>query len=170
MGVDNNIEEYQSRKENHKLRFTLQIGSKRLYDTLINLGFTPNKSLTLQFPKVPHLYLPHFVRGHFDGDGSILAKKYRRKNRPGYLNIFNCRYISGSRNFLATLQQYLILHASVGKGSLHPHSSTWILSYSAQDTRQLYYFMYPNDTVPCLLRKRIIFESGIEKYISGPVV
>ena len=41
---------------------------------LINLGCTPTKSLTLEFPNneiVPKHLLKHFIRGYFDGDGGI---------------------------------------------------------------------------------------------------
>ncbi|NHN28549.1 LAGLIDADG family homing endonuclease [Paenibacillus agricola] len=38
---------------------------------LIELGLTPKKSKTMLFPEVPEQYMSHFIRGYFDGDGSI---------------------------------------------------------------------------------------------------
>ena len=40
-------------------------------DDLINLGCTPNKSLVLLPPNLTDDFIPHFIRGYFDGDGSI---------------------------------------------------------------------------------------------------
>lgn len=51
------------------------VTNKHLWKTLNNLGCTPQKSLTLQFPnlnifKTKNL-ICHFIRGYFDGDGSF---------------------------------------------------------------------------------------------------
>lgn len=53
---------------------TLRIASKKLFYDLCRLGCVPNKSLTLQFPdehKIPKELVRHFIRGYFDGDGSV---------------------------------------------------------------------------------------------------
>jgi hypothetical protein len=55
------------------------ISSKKLTNDLINLGCTPNKTLSLKFPteeQVPKHLIHHFIRGYFDGDGSISKTKY----------------------------------------------------------------------------------------------
>ncbi|WP_331456863.1 LAGLIDADG family homing endonuclease [Bacillus sp. CHD6a] len=39
-------------------------------------GLTPNKSRTVESPYVPEEYMHHFIRGYFDGDGSINYEKY----------------------------------------------------------------------------------------------
>jgi hypothetical protein len=66
------------------VRFTgntasLIINSKHISSLLNNIGMTPKKSLTLKFPEWlnPMLY-NHFIRGYFDGDGSIM--KMTNKN------------------------------------------------------------------------------------------
>ena len=38
---------------------------------LINLGCVPNKSLILTPPNLKDKFVSHFIRGYFDGDGSI---------------------------------------------------------------------------------------------------
>ena len=40
-------------------------------DDLINLGCVPKKSLILLPPKLKDELISHFIRGYFDGDGSI---------------------------------------------------------------------------------------------------
>jgi hypothetical protein len=58
------------------------ITNKRMYEDLIKLGCGHKKSLTLKFPneqQVPSNLLNHFIRGFFDGDGSVnftVNKKY----------------------------------------------------------------------------------------------
>lgn len=45
--------------------------SKHMCNSLEKIGMIPNKSLSLKFPNIrPELY-SHFIRGYFDGDGSI---------------------------------------------------------------------------------------------------
>jgi hypothetical protein len=77
-----------SLNSNHKMildrgfypRFS--ITNKKIYEDLIKLGCGHRKSLTLKFPsenQVPSYLLNHFVRGFFDGDGSVnftINKKY----------------------------------------------------------------------------------------------
>lgn len=52
----------------------ITICNKKICEDLIKLGCTPKKSLTLTFPnenQLPKEFIPHFVRGYFDGDGCI---------------------------------------------------------------------------------------------------
>lgn len=64
----------------------LCINRKPLCDSLIALGCVPRKSLILNFPTldmVPKYLQNHFVRGYFDGDGSISMTR----KRSGYIAI-----------------------------------------------------------------------------------
>lgn len=54
---------------------TLNVFSKTLIEDLILLGGKQNKSLDIDFPNVPAEYLADFIRGYFDGDGSIFMLK-----------------------------------------------------------------------------------------------
>ena len=51
----------------------LDMNSKQIGRDLTALGITPNKSLTLNvnFDMIPYELIHHFIRGYFDGDGSI---------------------------------------------------------------------------------------------------
>ena len=51
--------------------YKLEINSSKMADDLINLGCVPNKSLILLPPKLNDCLISHFIRGYFDGDGSI---------------------------------------------------------------------------------------------------
>jgi len=58
---------------------TLRIGSKKMCKDLAMLGCTPAKTLTLQFPQLPSELIRHFIRGYFDGDGTICSSKAYKK-------------------------------------------------------------------------------------------
>lgn len=64
----------------------LRIHSIEIKNDLIKLGCSSRKTLTLKFPtteQVPEHLLNHFIRGYFDGDGSIWECKVpdKRKNK-----------------------------------------------------------------------------------------
>lgn len=70
--------------------YSLTFADKEMYEDLLKLGLTPAKSLTLKFPDVPARYVRHFIRGCWDGDGSVfLARGTPRAS-----------FISGSRHFI----------------------------------------------------------------------
>lgn len=65
---------YKIKNGNRYNQWELNIDRKKVANDLIKLGCVPNKSMILQFPDeniVPKALLSHFVRGYFDGDGSI---------------------------------------------------------------------------------------------------
>lgn len=64
----------------YKNQYKLIMFSKHMCEELNNKGITPNKSLTIGFPKwLNKDLIPHFVRGVYDGDGSI-CRSYRNEN------------------------------------------------------------------------------------------
>lgn len=125
--------------------YLIQIGSKEMYNDLLKLGFTPKKDLTLQFPKVPKKYLDHFVRGYFDGDGSISFGTYKRKSRNNKITFYIlASFVSGSKSFLSKLSKKLRLTTDIAKGYLgqKSHNSGYQLSYSTNDSKKLFRYMY----------------------------
>lgn len=161
MGATNQIEIYQPRG-NRKLRYALQIGSKILFNRLLALDLTPNKSLTLQLPSVPDEFLGHFFRGYFDGDGCAYLRYHSRSNRKNRLyRSFSLGLTSGSRGFLEALHERVSEVAKVQGGSLSAHSGAFVLSYSTHNVIKLFSWMYPRLDTPCLRRKRDILEKGM---------
>lgn len=59
----------------HGITASIRIGSRALCADLAVWGCLPAKSLTLQWPKLDPDLEKHFVRGFFDGDGSISQSK-----------------------------------------------------------------------------------------------
>lgn len=91
MGSDHKIHKYGN-------GFQLVVGNGIIYADLIELGLTPKKSLTLQFPEVPDKYLMSFVRGVFDGDGSFGIRKLKTR---GHLRA----RITGNHDFLLEMKR-----------------------------------------------------------------
>lgn len=48
-----------------------KVGSTTIYNDLLKLGITANKTFSVKPPKIPKEYLRHYLRGFFDGDGCI---------------------------------------------------------------------------------------------------
>lgn len=58
----------------YKNQYRMSIFSKHICLSLERLGMIPNKSLSLTFPDINSDLYPHFIRGFFDGDGTINKK------------------------------------------------------------------------------------------------
>lgn len=59
-------------------QYMFTVSSDKIHNDLIKHGCVPNKSLILKFPNtIPHNLIRHFVRGYFDGDGSLSKKEDR---------------------------------------------------------------------------------------------
>ena len=84
------------------------INNKHLWETLNSLGCVPNKSLILQFPKyLERQLIPHFIRGYFDGDGSLGI--YITKYNP---RIY-CQCV-GTNDFLTNILTYCEITINLG--------------------------------------------------------
>lgn len=79
----------------HFVRLTFT--SKKIKEQLNRLNCLNNKSLTLQFNEnlLPDNLMRHFLRGYFDGDGSIYHSGWS---------------LAGNAEFLKALQNYLLKH------------------------------------------------------------
>ena len=69
----------------------------KIAEDLRKLGLHERKSLTMKFPDILEEYIRHFIRGCWDGDGSIFFDKNR----------LVASYISGSKKFIERLVQEL---------------------------------------------------------------
>lgn len=74
---------------------------------LIDLGMTPRKSLTLLWPSIPKEFEGHFIRGYFDGDGTVYTSQPLTHKTPRLC----ARFYTGSVRFADALQGCLESHA-----------------------------------------------------------
>lgn len=90
-----------------------RMASEIISQQLINLGVFERKSLILQFPGddiVPDELKKHFIRGYFDGDGSISLYKDGKQIKTLYC---------GCVSFISKLNDYLCSKNVVNKSSLN---------------------------------------------------
>lgn len=137
-----------------KRAYVLQIGSKKVFNDLLRLGLTRNKSKILQFPNIPNEFMRDFVRGYFDGDGNILHKTYFRKDRNKYKDYFAIKFISGSKDFLKAMRENLYLFAKTGMGSFFRGDRSFVLSFAMKDSKRLCAFMYDNASKNAYLERK----------------
>lgn len=63
-------------KKSEYISYSYRLHSTKFCQDLINKGVTQRKSLTLEPPKnVPDALVRHWIRGYFDGDGSVFLDK-----------------------------------------------------------------------------------------------
>ena len=144
-----------------KTAYRLQIGSKKIFNDLLLLGITKNKSKKIKLPKIPEKYLCHFVRGYFDGDGNVTFGYFKKSDRTKKSPAIITRFTSGSKDILEELKLTLTNSLDT-KGSLFfSKNNAWQLSYSANDSQKLFKFMYigrnNNKNIIYLERKYKIF-------------
>lgn len=99
-----NIKEYTFKPNNDK-RYRMVVNNKNIYNKLIELGITPCKSKTINFPNsniIPNFFITHFIRGLFDGDGSLGI--YKRKETT--LMKASCRLV-GTESICNGVTRYL---------------------------------------------------------------
>jgi hypothetical protein len=122
---------------------TMLIDNLDIYRDLQALGLTENKSLTLRFPKIPSGLVKHFIRGCWDGDGSV------------YLEAGNtykpcASYVSGSKSFIEQLLRHLV---DLGLPDRTIHKST-------RSKNPSYYFRYSG--LPCVKLYHVLYD-GVDE-------
>jgi intein/homing endonuclease len=152
------------RSDKWKTCYRLQIGSKSMFDDLLGIGFFSNKSKRINLPRMSLKYLPHFIRGYFDGDGNIWYGFQHKNDRKKRTKVLLTRFTSGSKDFLAKLGVRLANEAQTAKNqSLLFYSGAYRLGYSTHDSIRLYNFMYSKKPKLYLLRKKKIFEKFMDR-------
>lgn len=143
LGSSHAISKRVRRKDRWKQVYRLQIGSKEMFEDLLQLGMTLAKSKTLAFPKVPRKYLTDFIRGYFDGDGTVYFREHYAKDRGKKRWVFQSRFTSGSAGFLKVLHKNLAGYGVKG-GFIYKKERGYELVFSHRDSIALYKLMYNN--------------------------
>jgi len=147
----------------------LYIRCKKIVHSIKKIGGTERKSKVCVFPDVPTEFLPDFLRGLWDGDGSIV----KRTNRKSYV----ASITSGSVLFIRQLQDVLKsniagfvgnkFYKCIGKkGKKMPGGKRlkkdiefYQLPIGVNDTKRMGRFLYYDNCNLKLKRKADIFSS-----------
>jgi len=104
----------------------IQLNSKRMADDLCNKGLTPRKTYDLDltvFKHIPKRLMHHFIKGIFDGDGSIDA------TGPGRYRFLICGY---REIFLSKIRDILEVEIGVGRVQISKGGTIPILGYGGR--------------------------------------
>lgn len=137
-------------------RTNCSIGSVRLVKSLIERhGLVPNKTCAdSPFPYVPEEFLPHFLRGSLDGDGTV-SRTIHRGMPVCYLSWL------GTHKFIRGLKNRVMSAIPVSETKTHAkrHNLLYVKWGAEGDLQQLCDFLYPPGEYPFLARKRERLES-----------
>ena len=142
---------------NSSNQYRLVIANKHISQTLVELGCGKAKTHNLKFPteeQVPSHLIRHFVRGYFDGDGSVSGDKQKQFSFVGTID------------FLLPLQQILVKELNFSKTKLdqrHEDREDSIRALRYCGINQCITFrdwLYKDATI-YLERKKNIFDSCI---------
>ncbi len=155
---------------------------EKMRDDLHSLGLLERKSLTMQFPSVPQQLMRHFVRGCWDGDGSVFisAGKLRASYVCGSPDFTQCLvnelykagiYRSRLRGYMDNRPDFSELTATYPAGQyplkIHVEKRSKAPSYSikidSQDNlKKLFHYLYAGiDSSLYLKRKFDVFITGL---------
>jgi len=127
---------------------------RELVGALARWGIVPSKTLTIGLPcDFPQHLLPAYIRGYFDGDGSIYWR-----SRGGWRDA-TCKFVSGSAPMIEGLRATLTC-AGVATGKISPGSGRAIVLpvlAARPNLCRLAEYLYADATV-WLPRKRTVFE------------
>lgn len=135
--------------ERKKKYYQVQFGSVIFYRWLESLGLTDNKSKTLNKLRIPDKYFFDFLRGCFDGDGSMYAY-WDPRWHSSYM--FYLQFTSASYHFLIWLQNSV--YRLIGeKGRIRRASRSFQLAFAKKGTIVVFNKMFYRGGLPCLHRK-----------------
>lgn len=123
-------------KMRQKGLYCLRFGREKILRELNRLGLVPNKSKIIKFPDMPDEYLRHFIRGCWDGDGSVFFQ-YKKK-------LLMTFYVSGSKEFIERMEDILNKKACLTKRRIYsrPSGTSFYFKYGHQDSIKLFHYMY----------------------------
>ena len=141
--------------------YHFQINGKAIIKDLLKLGLKPNKSLSLDFPEIPSACVRHFIRGCWDGDGSVYWDRGLRRRPRAYFGSGSKRFIEGLLKALVNLGLPLVrIYTSTRSRNLY-----YYFRFHGTDCAKLFYIFY--DDVPdstYLNRKQKRFEAIARYY------
>ena len=142
--------------------YSFNFARQKLCADLNRLGIFPNKSLNIRFPDVPDAFLIDFIRGVFDGDGSVFFEK-RSPKCP-----LRTSFVSASKQFITALE-FKLRALGMPQKNIWQQSSknsfSFILRYAHKDSIKLFKILYQNmpEKSIFLMRKYECFLQGIKQ-------
>lgn len=152
-----NFIEYEGELMKSKSRnvFDIKISSSKMKSDLLNLGISPNKTMSVDYPLIPENLQNHFMRGVFDGDGCISIHHDKRDNSDrGQVNI-----CSGSFNFINKYVDNMVKYCGVKKNNIRqPKGTYYVVDWGGlSDVERIFEFLYKDASI-FLKRKKETYD------------
>jgi len=137
----------------------IQICNREICKDLINLRILPQKTYNLGPIRVSEKYFPDFVRGFFDGDGTVYI--YKVNGTPQ----IKAGFVSSSLSFITDFNQRLCKNLGINTKTIYQtidnqgeRMARYDIHFYIEDCEKLAKFMYRSSPSLYLLRKRRIFD------------
>lgn len=149
---------YAEGKPGYEFCFT----NSKICNDLKQLGVKENKTFTIEFPtkeQLPEEFERHFIRGYFDGNGSIYSVFNKKWGKYEYTVSFS----AGSKNILIGIQQRISLLTG-SKANIYPYKNRNAFDYKiggANNLEKIYHYFY-DDAELFLGRKKAKFDEFME--------
>ena len=136
-------------KHNQKLKSArVDIWSKKMSQSLYQLGFRHDKSVTQTFPEITKEHQRHFIRGLLDGDGSIKRSWRKRDAKFQHTVLF-----SGTQMTMTRLKDILCAELGVNSVKIQTRNKLFVLEWSGKiQCQRILNWLY-QDSVSWLDRK-----------------
>ncbi len=142
-----------------KTLYRIHFGHRDVVSRLRAVGLAERKSIDGTWPELPG-HVDAFVRGFFDGNGSVGIYKNPNLQNPLHQGRLMSS-ITGPELFLAGLRPVLCDQAGVAFKKLNRRNKVYVLQYNHGDSLNLAQYMY-RTAGPHLGRKKDIFLRGAQ--------
>ncbi|RHP46917.1 helix-turn-helix domain-containing protein [Clostridium sp. AF32-12BH] len=151
IGSENQISHYERNGRNEAI-FGVQ--SVKMATDLQKYGVYENKTFETELCyKIPDKLFKHYIRGIFDGDGTVFIRKRTQSLAFGFY---------GTHKLLEQIQEYLFAEANITKNSIYDKSTvSFIINSKKQDIINFYKFIYSDASI-YLERKKQVFEKHFQ--------
>ena len=147
-------------KHDRNRSFRIQFSDVLFYRFLMDIGFTPAKSLTIREIQMPQKYFTDFLRGLFDGDGYSYSY-FDPRWKSSFM--FYIGFCSASKDFIDWLRSLIYKKWGMGGhvSSSKEKSPCYQLKYSKYEAVELVKKMYYKNDIICLSRKYLKIKESL---------
>lgn len=146
----------------------VHLTSDIMFNSLVKLGCVPRKSLVLRFPELQDNLIHHFIRGYFDGDGSVYITKPKNYNKTTTVYSSIGVGICGTKEFLEKVSEKSSTNKA--KKDKRKENNIWYLSFSGTKKAKAFYEYLYKDASLYLSRKKDKFEKYFKEKGSTTII
>lgn len=142
-------------KEEHNVSYALISTNESSISALKSYGVVADKTYTIQYPDIPKEHIHHFIRGLFDGDGSLYLNKVKGKD---YKHV---SFTTASIDFANGLKQELESFGFAATVTKDTRKDTYYVKmYRQEEVKEFGRWIYSHSHY-CLNRKKQAFSDDI---------